>query len=205
MIDVRVLRDDPQAIRAAQERRGESPAIVDQLLEADERRRSSIAAFEELRAEQKRLGKLIPNARGEEKQALLAQTKELAAKVKGAETRQNDAGTEFERYRARTVVVGNVGQLQGGIPLLPDAAIDDGKIDVVVIAPPRAWSWLRLVARVLTRRRRTDEKLDRLTGRKVVVRAERPTPRQLDGDAIGEGTEFVAEVQPGVLLIRVPS
>ncbi|UYM07593.1 diacylglycerol kinase family protein [Solicola gregarius] len=112
---------------------------------------------------------------------------------------------EFERYRARTVVVGNVGQLQGGIPLLPDATIDDGKIDVVVIAPPRAWSWVRLVVRVLTRRRRTDEKLDRLTGRKVVVRAERPTPRQLDGDPIGEGTEFTAEVQPGVLLIRVPS
>ena len=112
---------------------------------------------------------------------------------------------EFEKYRARTVVVGNVGQLQGGIPLLPDATIDDGKIDVVVIAPPRAWSWVRLVARVLTRRRRTDEKLDRLTGRKVVVRAERPTPRQLDGDPIGEGTEFTAEVQPGVLLIRVPS
>ena len=112
---------------------------------------------------------------------------------------------EFEKYRARTVVVGNVGHLQGGIPLLPDATIDDGELDVVVIAPPRAWSWVRLVVRVLTRRRRTDEKLDRRTGRKVVVRAERPTPRQLDGDAIGEGTEFTAEVKPGVLLIRVPS
>lgn len=111
----------------------------------------------------------------------------------------------FEKHRVRTVVVGNVGQLQAGIPLLPDARIDDGMLDVVVIAPPGALSWLRLVVRVLTRRRRTDEKLARLTGRKVVVRAERPTPRQLDGDAIGEGTEFTAEVQPGVLLIRVPS
>lgn len=111
---------------------------------------------------------------------------------------------EFEKYRARTVVVGNVGQLQGGIPLLPDARIDDGKIDVVVIAPPRMSSWVRLVVRVLTRRRRTDEKLDRLTGQKVVVRAEKPTPRQLDGDPIGSGSEFTAEVKPGVLLIRVP-
>lgn len=111
----------------------------------------------------------------------------------------------FEKHRVRTVVVGNVGQLQAGIPLLPDARIDDGMLDVVVIAPPGALSWLRLVVRVLTRRRRTDEKLARLTGRKVVVRAERPTPRQLDGDPIGEGTEFTAEVQPGVLLIRVPS
>ncbi|MDN5851487.1 MAG: phosphatase PAP2 family protein [Actinomycetia bacterium] len=111
---------------------------------------------------------------------------------------------EFEKYRARTVVVGNVGQLQGGIPLLPDARIDDGKIDVVVIAPPRMWSWVRLVVRVLTRRRRTDDKLDRRTGQKVVVRAEKPTPRQLDGDPIGSGSEFTAEVKPGVLLIRVP-
>ncbi|MGH3357592.1 MAG: diacylglycerol/lipid kinase family protein, partial [Nocardioidaceae bacterium] len=111
----------------------------------------------------------------------------------------------FEKHKVRTVVVGNVGQLQAGIPLLPDARIDDGMLDVVVIAPPRALSWLRLVVRVLTRRRRTDEKLARLTGRKVVVRAERPTPRQLDGDPIGDGTEFTAEVQPGVLLIRVPS
>jgi len=111
---------------------------------------------------------------------------------------------EFERYRARTVVVGNVGQLQGGIPLLPDARIDDSKIDVVVIAPPRMSSWVRLVVRVLTRRRRTDDKLDRRTGQKVVVRAEKPTPRQLDGDPIGSGSEFTAEVLPGVLLIRVP-
>ena len=96
MIDVRVLRDDPQAIRAAQERRGESPEIVDDLLAADERRRSSIAAFEELRAEQKRLGKLVPKAQGDEKQALLAQTKELSAKVKEAETQQNAAAEAFE-------------------------------------------------------------------------------------------------------------
>ena len=113
--------------------------------------------------------------------------------------------SEFEKYRARTVVVGNVGQLQGGIPLLPDARIDDGQLDVVVIAPPRALSWVRLVVRVVTRRRRTDEKLARRTGRKVVVRAEKPTARQLDGDPIGTGSEFTAEVKPGVLLIRVPA
>ncbi len=108
------------------------------------------------------------------------------------------------RYRASTVVVGNVGTLTGGIPLLPDAAPDDGLLDVVVVAPRRFLTWIRVVVRILARRRRTDERLDRRTGRRVVVRAERPTPRQMDGDACGVGTEITASIEPGVLLVRVP-
>jgi diacylglycerol kinase family enzyme/membrane-associated phospholipid phosphatase len=108
------------------------------------------------------------------------------------------------RYRARTVVIGNVGTLTGGIPLLPDAAPDDGKLDVVVVAPRRFLTWIPLLVRVLARRRRTDERLGRLTGRSVVVRAEHPTPRQMDGDSAGVGTGINATIQPGVLLVRVP-
>lgn len=111
---------------------------------------------------------------------------------------------EFVKFRARTVVVGNVGFLQAGIPLLPDAQIDDGLLDVVVIAPKRFLGWLAIVVRVLGRQRRTNKRLDRMTGHKVVIKAERATPMQLDGDPIGEGTEITAEVQPGVLLVRVP-
>ena len=96
MIDAKLLREDPQSIRAAQRRRGESDAIVDQLISADERRRLSIAAFEALRGEQKSLGKLIPRAQGDEKQALLAKTKELAATVKTAEAAQGEAAAEFD-------------------------------------------------------------------------------------------------------------
>jgi diacylglycerol kinase family enzyme len=108
------------------------------------------------------------------------------------------------RYRASTVVIGNVGTLTGGIPLLPDAAPDDGRLDVVVVAPRRFLTWIRLLVRVMARRRRTDERLDRRTGRTVTVRAEHPTPRQMDGDAFGVGTEISATVEPGVLLVRVP-
>ncbi|GAA3520659.1 hypothetical protein GCM10022234_15520 [Aeromicrobium panaciterrae] len=111
---------------------------------------------------------------------------------------------EFTKFRARTVVVGNVGFLQAGIPLLPDAQIDDGTLDVVVLAPKRFIGWLAIIVRVLGRRRRTNEQLGRLTGRKVVIRAEKPMPMQLDGDPVGEGLEITAEVQPGVLLVRVP-
>jgi diacylglycerol kinase family enzyme/membrane-associated phospholipid phosphatase len=114
-------------------------------------------------------------------------------------------GGPVERYRARTVVIGNVGYLQAGIPLLPDAAIDDGLLDVVVIAPRRTLGWFALVARVMLRRRQTDDRLDRMTGRSVVVRAASPTPRQLDGDTVGAGRELHATVEAGGLLVRVPA
>ena len=111
---------------------------------------------------------------------------------------------EFKKFRARTVVVGNVGFLQGGIPLLPDAQIDDGTLDVVVIAPKRFIGWLAIIVRVLGRQRRTNKRLDRLSGQKVVIRAEKPMPMQLDGDPVGSGTEITIEVQHGVVLVRVP-
>ncbi|MPZ60729.1 MAG: phosphatase PAP2 family protein [Propionibacteriales bacterium] len=107
-------------------------------------------------------------------------------------------------YRASVVVIGNVGTLTGGLPLLPDAVPDDGLLDVVVIAPRRFLTWVRLLFRLLTRRRRTDERLDRMTGRAVVVRTEKLIPRQMDGDTCGAGRELTAEIQPGVLLVRVP-
>ena len=96
MIDPRLLRDDPDALRAAQRRRGEPIELVDDLVAADERRRSSIAAFESVRSEQKNVGKQIAQAEGEEKQTLLAQTKELSAQVKGAEAAQAEAGEAFD-------------------------------------------------------------------------------------------------------------
>lgn len=111
---------------------------------------------------------------------------------------------EFKKFRARTVVVGNVGFLQGGIPLLPDAQIDDGRLDVVVLAPKRFIGWLAIIVRVIGRQKRTNERLDRLTGHKVHIKAEKKMPMQLDGDPVGEGQEITAEVQPGVLLVRVP-
>ena len=110
----------------------------------------------------------------------------------------------FTRHRARTIVVGNVGFLQAGLPLLPDATIDDGRIDVVLINPARFLSWLRVVARVITRGKKTDETVNRMTGRKVVVVAAHDTPRQVDGDPIGAGRELICECLPGKLLVRVP-
>ncbi len=111
---------------------------------------------------------------------------------------------EFVTTRARTIVVGNVGHLQAGMPLLPDAAIDDGLLDVVLLHPQRFWSWIPLALRVITRRRRSDELIHRLSGRTVVVRTAVETPRQLDGDLIGPGRELRMECLHGRVLVRVP-
>ncbi len=104
MIDPRLLRDDPDRIRAAQEKRGLSADVVDVALAADEKRRSSIVEFERLRGEQKQLGKQVAKAQGEEKQALLARTKALALDVKRAEASQNDAE---QTYRAAMLSIPN--------------------------------------------------------------------------------------------------
>jgi seryl-tRNA synthetase len=85
VIDLRLLREDPDLVRASQRARGESGSAVDALLAADEERRAVVAAFEAVRAEQNQLGKRISKASGDERTALLARTKELAAQVKAAQ------------------------------------------------------------------------------------------------------------------------
>lgn len=113
-------------------------------------------------------------------------------------------GGEFTSHKARTVVIGNVGYLQGGMPLIPDAAIDDGRVDVVLLYPRKFLSWLPIVARVLTKNPRSDDTITRMSGQRIVVRAASPAPRQLDGDLIAPGRELVAECVHGRLLVRVP-
>jgi seryl-tRNA synthetase len=91
VIDPRILRDQPDRVRAAQAKRGLSDAVVDEALAADRRRRQAIAEFEAKRGEQKTLGKQIPQAQGDEKAALLERTKTLAVEVKAAEAAQTEA------------------------------------------------------------------------------------------------------------------
>ncbi|WP_327088390.1 serine--tRNA ligase [Nonomuraea sp. NBC_01738] len=96
MIDLRTLRDDPDRLRASQRARGEDESIVDSLLRLDERRRSALSSFENLRAEQKSMGKSVSKAQGEEKQALLARAKELAGQVKAAEAEAEVLSAELD-------------------------------------------------------------------------------------------------------------
>jgi len=113
-------------------------------------------------------------------------------------------GEPFSKHRARTIVVGNVGYLQAGMPLLPDARIDDGTLDVVLLHPRRFLSWIPLAYRVLAKRPQTDDTINRMTGKTVTIRASVDTPRQLDGDSIGPGKELTMECIHGRVLVRVP-
>ncbi|MFF8628303.1 serine--tRNA ligase [Streptomyces werraensis] len=96
MIDLRLLREDPDRVRASQRARGEDVALVDALLSADKRRRSSGVRFDELRAEQKSLGKLIGRATGDEKAELLKRAEQLKADVKAADAERDAADTETQ-------------------------------------------------------------------------------------------------------------
>ncbi|MEI7696744.1 MAG: serine--tRNA ligase [Actinomycetes bacterium] len=88
MIDVKFLRDNPDVVRASQKGRGEDPTIVDQVLASDEIRRAAINEFEALRAEQNTLSKAVASAKGDEKSALLENSKALADKVKKADSKR---------------------------------------------------------------------------------------------------------------------
>ena len=113
-------------------------------------------------------------------------------------------GRQALRRRAHVIVVGNVGYLTANIPLIPDAKADDGLLDVIVASPRNILDWVRLTARVLTRQRRRDHQLVRLTGRTVKITVDRPDHYQMDGDPAGECRSLEAEVQPGALRLRVP-
>jgi seryl-tRNA synthetase len=91
VIDLKVLREDPERVRQSQRVRGENPELVDALLVADTSRREAITAFEALRAEQNLLSKSVGAAKGDEKVAILESAKELSARVKAADSARAEA------------------------------------------------------------------------------------------------------------------
>ncbi|MCX5102023.1 MULTISPECIES: serine--tRNA ligase [unclassified Streptomyces] len=105
MIDLRLLREDPDRVRASQRARGEDVELVDALLSADERRRSSGVRFDELRSEQKALGKLIPKASPDERAELLKKAEQLKADVKAADAAQDEADAEAKSLMLQ---IGNI-------------------------------------------------------------------------------------------------
>ncbi|WP_136051326.1 serine--tRNA ligase [Microbacterium sp. K36] len=101
MIDLALLRDNPEIVRRSQAARGNDQSTVDVALEADRSRRAALAAFEELRAEQNAFGKQVAKAPKEEKAALVAQAKDLADRVKQAQHAANEAAEAAATALAR--------------------------------------------------------------------------------------------------------
>jgi diacylglycerol kinase family enzyme len=107
------------------------------------------------------------------------------------------------RRRARSVLVANVGRLQGGVRLLTDAEPDDGWLDVAVLTPRTLGHWLAM-GWALVRRRGSVPRMEVLRGRKVEIASNRAQPRQLDGDLIEPGRSLKAEIKPESLWLCVP-
>jgi undecaprenyl-diphosphatase len=113
-----------------------------------------------------------------------------------------DHASPFER-RARSVLIGNFGRLQGGVRLLPDAVPDDGLLDVAVLMPARRRSWFRL-AWALLWHRPTVPSLEIFQAKHVEVYSDRSQPRELDGDLIAPSRTLTATVRPAALWLCVP-
>ena len=111
MIDLKLLRENPDAVRQSQTSRGEDPALVDTLLAADTARRTAISTADSLRAEQKAASKKVGAAANDERPALLQRAKELAEQVKAAETAQAEAEAGFT---AAQMAISNV--IIDGVP-----------------------------------------------------------------------------------------
>jgi diacylglycerol kinase family enzyme len=117
-------------------------------------------------------------------------------------TVQLDDGAPLRR-RARTVLVGNVGRLQGGVPLLAGARPDDGRMDVAIVAPRTLRHWALLAWAVLRRHDRVP-RMQVTRARHVVILSNRAQARQIDGDVLAPGRRLEVTVRPGALLLCVP-
>jgi YegS/Rv2252/BmrU family lipid kinase len=114
------------------------------------------------------------------------------------------AGESVVRQRAQAVVIGNSGELSGGLVLMPDAEVDDGLLDVAVVAPRGVVGWTRSLVTLATKGR-GHAGLARRQATAVRVRAGRETGTQLDGDPIGSHREIEVRIRPGALPVRLPS
>jgi len=125
--------------------------------------------------------------------------------LRGRQTRVSlrlDGGRPVQR-RVRSVVIGNCGELTGGVRLLPDASPDDGWLDVVVVAPHGLAGWAAVTGTVLTRNRFGHPVVEYFRCRSIEIRAEKPLHVQMDGDPVGQARVLRAEVDPLALAVRV--
>ena len=111
MIDLRLVRENPERVRASQRARGEDERAVDRLLDADERRRAAVARADSVRAQQRELGRRVADASGEERARLLAEATELSSDLEQLQAQQAEAEKEL---RAAHLAVPNI--VEGGVP-----------------------------------------------------------------------------------------
>lgn len=129
-------------------------------------------------------------------------------------------GGKRKRATVHTIILGNCGSLPANILLMPDAVVDDGLFDLLLMRPGGALGWIRLWVKVawtngivrrtkagkaLAGERRNDGDLHYETGTQFIARLSRPEEIELDGDGFGQATAFNAWIEPGALTVRVPA
>ena len=114
-----------------------------------------------------------------------------------------DGGQELTR-RAQGVLVANLGKIQGGLPILPDAVPDDGQFDIAVLKTRTLRSWVGVAARILVRSRKPGPQVDTFRAAKVEIRCDRAQPVQFDGDTVEPTDRLDLEIDPSSLTLAVP-
>ncbi len=179
---------------------------------------------------------LVMAGLGIDAQMLVATDDELKAKagwlayVKAISTVLRDKNELRMRYqldggrahslRAHTIMIGNCGSLPANILLLPEAAVDDGEFDIVVLRPEGFVGWMQIVVKIfwengVLRRTSAGRKLmgaakevralNYLKGRELVLRLNRAQDVELDGDLFGRATAIKTWIEPLSLAVRVPA
>lgn len=114
-------------------------------------------------------------------------------------------GGEPVRRRIRSVMIGNCGRIMGGVEIFPDAKIDDGVLDLLVLAPRGRLGWLGVVAGIFGRNKNETESVEYFQGKSAEITLEHEQEFQLDGDHLGTGTHLAVAVERDALKIRMAS
>jgi len=111
-----------------------------------------------------------------------------------------------EHRRVRSVICGNVGKLQGGFELLPEARSDDGQVTALLLYPRGLFGWASIARRLVTKRDfpGPQPRLKHLSSRRIMVQASKPVEIQIDGDPVGAAVTMEVRVDPGSLVVRLP-
>ncbi|MHA7218793.1 diacylglycerol/lipid kinase family protein [Arthrobacter sp. MDT1-48-3] len=113
-------------------------------------------------------------------------------------------GQPPQSRKVRSLLVANCGKLPAGVDFVPDAVIDDGYLDVVVLSPRSLLGWTWMAAKILSRHRGVIPVISYYRAREVTVWSADPIATQLDGDSSGSITSLTARVDPDALMVRVP-
>lgn len=107
------------------------------------------------------------------------------------------------RRRIRSVMIGNCGRIMGGVEIFPEAKVDDGVLDLLILAPRGRLGWLGVVAGIFGRNKRKTTSVEYFQGKTAEIILEHEQEFQLDGDHVGTGKHLAVTLEPAALKIRM--